>query len=113
MFWVWALNALQNSMILTPRWPSAGPTGGEGLACPAVICNFTCPTTFFATDQDSAAGPARLKNKSSSALAEPPGSSLFDLDKVQLYGRGTAENRDQDPHLALLRPHLFNRTVKI
>src|SRR5271169_2807055 len=35
MFWVCALNALQNSMILTPRWPNAGPTGGEGLAAPA------------------------------------------------------------------------------
>jgi hypothetical protein len=34
---------------LTPRGPSAGPTGGEGLAFPAAICNFTCPTTFFAT----------------------------------------------------------------
>ena len=26
-----ALNALQNSMMLTPRWPSAGPIGGEGV----------------------------------------------------------------------------------
>src|SRR5918992_576375 len=32
--WVWALNALQNSMMLTPCWPSAGPTGGGGVACP-------------------------------------------------------------------------------
>ena len=30
--WVWALNALQNSMMFTPCWPSAGPTGGAGLA---------------------------------------------------------------------------------
>ena len=29
---VFALNALQNSIILMPRCPSAGPTGGEGLA---------------------------------------------------------------------------------
>ena len=28
-----ALNALQNSMMFTPCWPSAGPTGGEGFAC--------------------------------------------------------------------------------
>ena len=32
-----ALNALQNSMMLTPRWPSAGPTGGLGFALPAGI----------------------------------------------------------------------------
>ena len=30
-----ALNALQNSMMLTPRWPKAGPIGGDGLAAPA------------------------------------------------------------------------------
>src|ERR1035437_4901398 len=28
--WVWALNALQNSMIFKPRWPNAGPIGGDG-----------------------------------------------------------------------------------
>ena len=37
--WVWALNALQNSMMLTPCWPSAGPTGGAGFAAPAGICS--------------------------------------------------------------------------
>jgi hypothetical protein len=30
-----ALKALQNSMMLTPRWPRAGPIGGDGLAVPA------------------------------------------------------------------------------
>src|SRR5690606_27856102 len=35
MPWVAALNALQNSMMLTPRCPRAGQIGGEGLACPA------------------------------------------------------------------------------
>src|ERR1700710_1467392 len=39
MFFSWscvlALNALQNSMMLRPRWPSAGPIGGDGLARPA------------------------------------------------------------------------------
>src|SRR5918998_649164 len=29
--WVWALNALQNSMMFTPCWPRAGPTGGGGV----------------------------------------------------------------------------------
>src|SRR5690625_7463127 len=46
--WVWALNALQNSMILTPCWPSAGPTGGLGLAWPAGTWSFTYPLTFLA-----------------------------------------------------------------
>ena len=49
-FWsaVWALNALQNSMMLTPCWPSAGPTGGAGLACPPGICSLIRVRTFFA-----------------------------------------------------------------
>ena len=34
-----ALNCLQNSMMLTPRWPNAGPIGGEGLASPAFTCS--------------------------------------------------------------------------
>src|SRR5882757_6825718 len=42
-----ALYALQNSMMLTPCWPSAGPTGGAGLACPAWICSLISPTAFF------------------------------------------------------------------
>src|SRR5947208_15944543 len=49
-FWsaVWALNALQNSMMLTPCCPSAGPTGGAGLACPPGICSLIRVRTFFA-----------------------------------------------------------------
>src|SRR6185369_10754051 len=48
---VWALKPLQNSMMLTPCWPSAGPTGGEGLALPAGICSFTIAWTFFAMSE--------------------------------------------------------------
>ena len=46
--WVSALNALQNSMMLTPCWPSAGPTGGAGFAAPAGICSLISVRTFFA-----------------------------------------------------------------
>src|ERR1700733_2871896 len=45
---VGALNCLQNSMMLICACPSAGPTGGAGVALPAAICNFTKPVTFFA-----------------------------------------------------------------
>jgi hypothetical protein len=38
-FSVRALNSLQKPMMLTPRWPSAGPMGGEGVAAPAGTCN--------------------------------------------------------------------------
>src|SRR5256885_6618609 len=43
-----ALNCLQNSIMWICACPSAGPTGGAGVALPAAICNFTCPVTFFA-----------------------------------------------------------------
>src|SRR3954463_2721786 len=46
--WVCALKALQNSMMLTPCWPSAGPTGGAGLACPPGIWSLMIVSTFFA-----------------------------------------------------------------
>src|SRR5262245_64897231 len=43
-----ALNCLQKSMMARPRWPSAGPIGGEGLAAPAGTCSLRKPVTFFA-----------------------------------------------------------------
>ena len=45
---VLSLKALQNSIMLTPRWPKAGPTGGAGFACPPLICNFINPLISFA-----------------------------------------------------------------
>src|SRR5262250_633221 len=48
IFCVCALNALQNSMMFNPRWPSAGPIGGLGFALPAGTCNLMKPTIFFA-----------------------------------------------------------------
>src|SRR5262245_65696842 len=38
-------------MMLTPCCPSAGPTGGDGLALPAGICSFTIACTFFAMSE--------------------------------------------------------------
>src|SRR3954469_10773074 len=49
-FWSWvcALNALQNSMMFTPCWPSAGPTGGAGLAEPPGTWSLMVVRTFLA-----------------------------------------------------------------
>src|SRR5262245_13216406 len=42
-----ALYCLQNSMMFTPCWPSAGPTGGAGVADPAFSCSVKVLTSFF------------------------------------------------------------------
>ena len=47
-FLLLSLNILQKSIILIPLWPRAGPTGGEGFACPAGTCNFNVPSISFA-----------------------------------------------------------------
>src|SRR5258706_10776604 len=69
-----ALKFLQKSMMLTPCCPSAGPTGGAGVASPAGICSFTYPVIFFAI-----------------SLLD-----LLDLQELELHGRRTPEDRDHD-----------------
>src|SRR3954447_24510202 len=59
MFWVCALNDLQNSMMARPRWPSAGPIGGDGLAAPAGTCSLMYPVIFFAMTIAPGVGRAR------------------------------------------------------
>src|SRR5580704_8026088 len=73
---VFALKALQNSMMFTPCGPSAVPTGGAGVALPAGICSFTCAVTFFAIS-------SRLFLL------------LFYLQEIQLHRSGAAKNRNQ------------------
>src|SRR4026209_2390983 len=90
--WVAALKALQNSMILTPRWPSAGPTGGLGFACPAGICNLISPITFFA-----------IMILSFELVA-------LHLDELELNRGRTTKYADQNSELALVRLDLFDDT---
>src|SRR6185503_13610967 len=45
---VFALKALQNSIMFTPCWPNAGPIGGAGFALPAGTCNLIKPVIFLA-----------------------------------------------------------------
>src|SRR5262245_61836072 len=88
--WVRALNCLQNSMMFTPCWPSAGPMGGAGLALPAGICSLMYPVTFFISS-----------------------SGFLYLREVQLDRRGAAEDREVDPDLLLLRLHLHHHPGEV
>src|SRR5690242_11928942 len=75
-----ALKSLQNAMMLRPRWPSAGPIGGDGLAAPAGTCSLRNPATFFATDNVSCYGPTRSPGT--------PGGSLSPVSGADLGGSG-------------------------
>src|SRR5712692_5349980 len=86
---VWALKPLQNSMMLTPCWPRAGPTGGDGLAFPAVICSLTIAWTFF-------------------AMLEP-----LHLVVLELDGREAPEDRHHDLELAPLRVQVVDRALEV
>src|SRR6478752_8261065 len=100
-----ALYALQNSMMLTPCWPRAGPTGGAGLAMPALICSLTMAASFFFFGGISLASFLVVRIR---AVRYPErwgakaqgGSDLGDLGERQFDGRLAAEDRDQ--HLELL-----------
>src|SRR5207245_7371148 len=88
-----ALYALQNSMMFTPCWPRAGPTGGAGVAAPAFIWSLMTAvnrflggmTSFFVCLYERVRG-AR--------------SDFGDLVERQLDRRLAAE--DGDEHLQLL-----------
>src|SRR5215831_18119451 len=102
-FCVAALNALQNSIMLSPRWPSAGPIGGDGLALPAGTCSLIKPTIFFAMFHSLrlqtlrlASAPRGLAAQSFNLAREPDAceaSGLLDLRELQLHGRGATEDR--------------------
>src|SRR5215475_15207965 len=86
---VWALKPLQNSMMFTPCWPSAGPTGGEGLALPAGICSFTIACTFF-------------------AMSEP-----LDLVVLEFDGGEATEDRHHHLELAALRIQIVDGALEV
>src|ERR1700757_4373402 len=116
-FWVWALNALQNSMMFRPRSPTAGPIGGDGFAAPAGTCNFRYPVTFFAIYVSCLAGLAtrgfRFVVRIGSGCLPAPllprplpreacfarlRSDLLDLTEFQFDRRGAAEDRHRNLH---------------
>src|SRR6266849_3626066 len=88
-FCVCALNALQNSMMLRPRWPSAGPMGGDGFALPAGTCSLIKPTIFFAM------------------------SGFLHLSELELDRSRAPKNRHRDAQAALLVVHVLDGALEI
>src|SRR5437762_7334568 len=95
---VLALNCLQNSMMLTCACPSAGPTGGAGVALPAAICNLTCVCTFF--------GGAIFSN--SSVLL-----NLLSVDHHQLQLQATFSTCPNSNSTGVARPKIVTITFKV
>src|SRR6476620_7180664 len=86
-------------MIFTPCWPRAGPTGGAGLAMPALICSLTIAASFFffgGIAFPSARPSVRIRARS---RARKSGSDLCDLGERELHRRLPAENGGENLEL--------------
>src|SRR5947209_2742388 len=114
---VCALNALQNSMMLTPCWPSAGPTGGAGLACPPGICSLIIVRTFFAISDHrptrSCSLPAKSKQRkdAGSARSRRLRARLRTQRCAALQPRSECEVRGEGPALLCGLQHLGEAPV--
>src|SRR5207245_449376 len=84
-------------MMLTPCWPSAGPTGGEGFALPAGIWSLTTAWTFFTWRH-----PSTRHSSESLHLV------VLELDR----GR-PAEDRHGDLHPAALGIHVLDNALEV
>src|SRR3954452_18646473 len=91
---VWALNAWQNSMMFTPCWPRAGPTGGAGLAAAPGTWSLMRVRTFFIGSETGGRSFASERGQDVGG-----GSTLLPLVETDLDRRLTAEDRDE--HLEL------------
>src|SRR6185295_1476822 len=83
--------------MFTPCWPSAGPTGGAGVALPAGICNLTCPITFFAIYSSRCALP-KLR--------------FLNLKKVEFDRSRPAEYRHHDLQCVSVCVHIIDHAVE-
>src|SRR6185436_7842295 len=102
-----ALKFLQKSMMLTPAWPRAGPTGGAGVALPAGICSLIEPVIFFiSSSQDSAKGYGPRNGARGAARLE-----LFHLQEVELDRGGPPEDRDHHLQGVAVEVDLFHHAL--
>src|ERR671932_2350005 len=103
-------------MMLTPCWPSAGPTGGAGVAAPALIWSLMTAvnrflggmTSFFVTGWNGPVAESR-RERASGGVRRGPSSDLLDLVERQLDRRLAAEDGDQHLQLLLLGVDLVDR----
>src|SRR6056297_1984032 len=98
---VFALNSLQNCIMLTPCCPKAGPTGGAGVALPAVICNLMRPVTFFAMFSPPV-------NQTQFKVLQ-----FFNLDKIQFNRRFSSKHVNKNLECLLVHVYFLDQTHEI
>src|SRR3712207_7108535 len=89
-------------MMLTPCWPSAGPTGGAGVAAPALIRSLMTAVNRFLGGMASFFSADRVADATT-------GTDLLDLVERQLDRRLPAEDGDEHLQLLLLGVDLVDR----
>src|SRR5713226_5287012 len=119
-----SLYDLQNSMIFTPCCPSAGPTGGAGVALPAGICNLTTAMTFFAMPLPLSTPSGTVYRVHRVSLPAPADRGdgedgrdesldFLDLTEVEFDRGRPAEDAHQHADLLLLHHHLVHHAGKV
>src|SRR5258705_12794751 len=89
-------------MMFTPCWPSAGPTGGAGVAWPAGSCSVKVLTSFFFFGGMTLPGLERVR-------LERVRLDLGNLVEVQLDRGLPPEDRDEHLELLLIGVDLADR----
>src|SRR5918996_1712744 len=106
-----SLYCLQNSMMLTPCCPRAVPTGGAGVACPALIWSLTTARTFFL-----GAGMLPYLLRGPSGLRPPAscgGLDPCDLVEAELDRRLSVEDVHHHLDLRLVDVDLIDGAVEV
>src|SRR5207249_10038930 len=113
---VCSLYCRQKAMVFTPCCPSAVPTGGAGVACPARICSLTIAWTFLRLrgaesairDYLPAVQTARLRASRARCFSD-----FGDLIESQLDRRLAVEDVHEYLQLALVDVDLVDRAVEV
>src|SRR4051812_40390714 len=102
-------------MMFTPCWPRAGPTGGAGVAWPAVICSLMIAASFFFFGGISVLSlvvdvhPAEWRRPDACRFSREDRSDLGDLGERQLDRSFPTEDRHQHLELLPIRVDLADR----
>src|SRR5436305_11219846 len=88
-----SLNCETNCPMLTPCWPSAGPTGGAGVAVPPGTCSLICAVTAFAIAPSLVRGPLSVVRCLLQRTTDHGQRTLYDVCSTCQYSSSTEVGR--------------------